>query len=124
MATLSTSAWSGVEVHATCATDALRDSPHVRTLRSEMTRALAGARTPAAYTIDVALVRLDATSAPTSLEVRAELRAIVSDARGRILWSSAARAAARGRPRDRALLERDAVAAAARDLAQLVRARL
>jgi hypothetical protein len=73
--------------------------------------------------VDVALTHIDATPAGAELEVRVELRAAVSDEAGRILWSSAVHANARGPARQRALLERDALTAAAEQLAKLVRQR-
>ena len=74
-------------------------------------------------TVDVSLTRIDATPDAQGLAVRVELRALVSDASGKILWSSSVHATAMGAPRDRAMIERDALDAAARELAKLVRAR-
>jgi len=74
-------------------------------------------------TVDVSLTRIDATPDPQGLAIRVELRALVSDASGKVLWSSAVHATAKGSQRDRALIERDALDAAARELAKLVRAR-
>jgi hypothetical protein len=113
---------AGVEIRATCALELARDPVHVRTLRSEVVRALGSAPVTARYTLDVSLVRLTATIVDRQLEVRAEVRALLSDASG-IRWHTTARATARGNVRDRALLQRDAITAAARDLAKAVRRR-
>jgi hypothetical protein len=123
-AALTTPAWSDIEIHASSAADATRDPAHVRTLRGEVARALAGARAQPGHTLDVSIVRLDTRVTAASVEVSAELRAVFADPRGVILWSSSTRALARGTPRDRALLERDAISAAAQQLGRLVRARL
>ena len=74
-------------------------------------------------TVDVSLTRIDVTPDAQGLAVRVELRALVSDDAGKILWSSAVHATAKGARRDRALLEQDALDAAARELATQVRAR-
>jgi hypothetical protein len=123
-AALATTAYSGIDIHATSAADATRDPAHVRTLRSEVARALEGARAQPGHTLDVSLVRLATKVTPTSVEVSAELRAVFSDPHGVILWSSSARAVARGTPRERALVERDAIGAAAQQLGRLVRSRI
>jgi hypothetical protein len=115
---------SALQIHATCATELARDPAHVRTLRGELTRALTGMRAPAGYTLDVSLVRLGTSATGRGLEVRAEVRAMLSDKHGVVRWSSLSRATARGTARDRALLQRDAVAYAARDLAKSATAAL
>ena len=74
-------------------------------------------------TVDVSLTRVDVTPDAQGLAVRVELRAIVSDEAGKILWSSAVHATAKGAKRDRAMIEQDALDAAARELAKVVRAR-
>ena len=117
-----TPATAGVEIHATCATELARDPVHVRTLREEVARALASTRVPSRYTLDVSLVRLSGTTVGNQVEVRAEVRALLSDAQGRARWQTTSRATARGSARDRALLQRDAVTAAAKQLATSVRA--
>ena len=118
------SAASALQIHATCAAELARDPAHVRTLRGELTRALNGMRAPPGYTLDVRLVRLGTSGAGRDVEVRAELRAMLSDKHGVVQWSSLSRATARGTARDRLLLQRDAVAYAARDLAKTARAAL
>jgi hypothetical protein len=114
-------ATAGVEIHATCAAELASGAPHVRTLRVEVARALAGSRVPSRYTLDVSLVRLASTTIGGQLEVRAEVRALLSDEHGRARWQSTSHATARGAARQQALLQRDAVTAAARDVAKLVR---
>jgi hypothetical protein len=111
-----------VRIHATCAAELARDPAHVRALRGELARALGGLRTTSGHTLDVSLVEVASTRAGRTLEVRAELRAMLSDARGHVRWASTSRATVRGSARDRAVLERDAVTAAARDVARSVRA--
>ena len=113
---------AGVEIHATCASEVSREPVHVRTLHDEITRALAGSPVTTRYTLDVSLVKLASSMVGGQLEVRAEVRGLISDARG-IRWQSTSRANARGSVRDRALLQRDAIGAAARDLARSVRMR-
>lgn len=121
-ATASAEAPREVEVHASCATALARQPVHVHTLRAELTQALAGTRASDAYTLDVSLVRLDVRAAGRNIEVRAEVRALLSDERGRIVWNSTARSTARGTAKDRELLQRDAVMSAARNVARSVRA--
>jgi hypothetical protein len=113
---------AGVEIRATCAVELARDPVHVRTLHAEVARALGSAPVTARYTLDVSLVRLAATFVDGQLEVRAEVRALLSDASG-IHWHTTSRATARGNVRDRALLQRDAIGAAAHDLARALRTR-
>jgi hypothetical protein len=117
-----TDASAGVQVHATCATELSRDVVHVRTLREEVGRALASTPVAARYTLDVSLVALSSATVGRELEVRVELRALLSDDRGRARWQTTSRAIARGAHRQRALLEKEALGAAARDLAKTVRA--
>jgi hypothetical protein len=112
---------AGVEIHATCAADLAREPVHVRTLRDEVARALAGTRVPSRYTLDVSLVRLSGTTFGNQVEIRAEVRALLSDAQGRARWQTTSRATARGSIRDRASIQRDAVTAAAQQLARSVR---
>lgn len=112
-----------VQVHATCAAELARDPAHLRTLRGELAQALAGITPRTSYTLDVSLVRLGSTSVGTDVEVRAEIRALLSDRRGQIRWTSTSSSRARGRSTDHAQVQRDAVAFAARDLAKGVRAR-
>lgn len=114
-------ATAGVEIHATCASELARDPVHVRTLRDEVARALAGARVPSRYTLDVSLVRLAGTTIGNQVEFRAEVRALLSDGQGRARWQTTSRATARGAIRDRASIQRDAVTAAAQQLARSVR---
>lgn len=123
VAVVTTSAWSGVEINATCASELARNSAHVRTLKSEVARALEGLPATSRYTLDVSLVRLDATPDRSEIEVRAEVRAILSDCRGRMVWTASARSTARGPAKDRLLVEQDAVIGAAQQVGRLVRAR-
>jgi hypothetical protein len=121
LASASADASRGIAVHASYGGSLVRDPALLRTLRTEMTRALDGARVPGGYKLDVSLVRLDAARSGVELHVHAEVRALLSDNTGRIRWTSTARSIARGSQRDRALLERDAVAATAHQLGTLVR---
>jgi hypothetical protein len=117
----SANASPGVQVHATCATELSREAVHVRTLREEVGRALASTPVAARYTLDVSLVKLSSATVGRELEVRVEVQALLWDEHGRARVHSKSRAVARGSQRDRALLQRDAVSAAARDLAKAVR---
>jgi hypothetical protein len=87
-------------------------------LRAELARALAGKAS--GYTLDVSLVQLTATPINGDIEVRAEVRTLLSDASGRVRVSSMSRAAARGPMRQRTSLHRDAVTAVAGEVAKLV----
>ena len=79
---------------------------------------------PQGYSIDISLVRLDAKLAGAELEVRAEVKAILSDARGQVKAVSTSKTVARGPSRDRSLISRDAISEAARGVAKkLVSAR-
>lgn len=116
-----TSASAGIAIHATCAAEVARDPAHVRTLSTELIRALADVRAPTGYALDVSLVRVDATTADGEVEVQVEARAFVSDRKRRVLFSSLATATARGSARDHVLIHRDALAAIAQQLALKVR---
>ena len=118
-----TSASADVKVHATCAAELSRETSHVRTLRDEVARALAGTPETPRYTIDVSLVQLGTSTVGKQLEVRAEVRALLSDEQGRARYQTTSRAVVRGHVRDRALLQRDAVRAVARDVATALRTR-
>ncbi|HSN29522.1 MAG TPA: hypothetical protein VLT45_24710 [Kofleriaceae bacterium] len=74
-------------------------------------------------TVDVAVTRIDVTPDAHGLAVRVELRAVVSDESGKILYSSAVHATAKGSRRERVQIEQDAIDAAAHELAKQVRAR-
>jgi hypothetical protein len=114
---------AGVQVHVSSATDVARDPEHARTLSAELTRALASVATPSGMTLDVSLIRLSTERVAREIEVRVEARAFLSDARGRVQWTSGARATARGPARDQASVRRDALAAVADQLARHVRQR-
>jgi hypothetical protein len=114
-------ATAGVEIHATCATELARETVHVRTLRDEVARALAGTRVAARYTLDVSLVALTSTPRGSEVETKAEVRALLSDEHGRARWQTTSRATVRGPAQDRVAIQRDAVIAAAHDLARGVR---
>jgi len=92
---------------------------HLRTLETALTKELGNIPT----TLDVSLTRLDVTPIGGDLEVKVELRALVSDEKGRVVWSSTANATARGTARERAQLHRDAITAAAQALGKRVRSR-
>jgi hypothetical protein len=118
-----TPASAGIEIHATCAVAVVRDPAHARTLRAELTRALAGVATPAGTTLDVSIVRFNEITANGEVEVRTEARALLSDARGVVKWTSSSRATARGSVRDRTVVQRDAITAVAQQLATLIATR-
>ena len=108
-------------IHVTVATQVVKDKSHARTLHSALERSL-GARPrslPDGHTIDASLVQLD--TAPVSggdVEVRVEVRAAIADERGRILSVTSTKTTARGPAKDRALVQRDAIEEAARQLAK------
>ena len=114
---------AGVAVHASCATELAGDPVHVRTLRDEVSRALAGTPVTPRYTLDVSLVKLGTKLSGRQIEVHAEVRALLSDEHGRARWQTTSRASVRGPARDRAAIQRDAVIAAAQQVASSVRAR-
>jgi hypothetical protein len=116
-----TSASAGIAIHATCVAEVARDPAHVRTLSTELVRALAHVTAPTGYALDVSLVRVDATTHDGEIEVQVEARAFVSDGQRRVRFSSTASATARGSARDRALVHRDALAAIAQQLATTIR---
>jgi hypothetical protein len=91
---------------------------HMRALEAAVTSALGEVPT----TVDVSLTKLDVTQHGGELEVKVELRALVTDESGRVVWSSCARAAARGPARERMQLHRDAITGAAEALGKRVRA--
>ena len=107
-------------INATCAAALASDASHVRTLRDSIARAVEKQpqKIPAGYTIDVALVRLDVTPAGgNEIQIRTEVRAALSDARGEVKKVSTVTSLARGPQRDRALLQRDAIVESAWQLA-------
>ena len=118
LAAVPAGAQSGALIHATCAAQLAIDPAHVRTLRAELVRALNGKAN--GYTLDVSLVQLTATPVNGEIEVRAEVKTMLSDASGRVRLTSTSRAAARGPVRDRAAVHRDAVTAVAGEIAKLV----
>ena len=121
VATAPVIAGPAIEIHASCAADLATDPTHVRTLKSELAQALAGATE--AHAVDITLVRLDTTASANELVVRAEVRAFVSDPKGRIKWAATANATARGPAKERALIQRDAIGAAARNVGKIIQGR-
>ncbi len=91
-------------------------------LREELARALGEIAASRRYTLDVSIVQLAVTASRDELEVRVELRGMLSDDHRRVLWSSMARATARGDAKDRTMIQRDAYAAAADRIAAHVHA--
>jgi hypothetical protein len=114
---LTASAHASPVIHASCATDL---AEHERTLHDELARSLASTDAQ----LDVSLVSLTETLVGTDIEVRAEVHALVSDARGEVRWSSRASATIRGALRERVQLRRDAVIEATHALAATIRKRL
>jgi len=114
-----------IAINATCAAAIADDTIHVTTLRDAIAQALVTLGTvPAGYSIDASLVRLDVVAKRDGeLEVRVEIRAVLSDQRGRMRSISVAQSLARGRERDRALLQRDAITESARQVAKRLAAR-
>lgn len=123
VAAMFTSASAGIAIHATCVAEVARDPAHVRTLSTELARALADVRAPTGYALDVSLVRVDTTTADGEIEVQVEARALMSDRKRRVQFSSTTTATARGSARDRALIHRDAFTAIAEQIATHVRTR-
>lgn len=114
---LTTSAHASPVIHTSCKTPL---AEHERTLHDELERSLAGTNAQ----LDVSLVSITETLAGTDVEVRAEVRALISDTRGAIRWASTAHATVRGALPARAQLRRDAVIEATRALAATIRKRL
>ena len=112
---LATRAVAAPVIHASSAAE------HQSLLHRELSLALADVAD--GYTVDASLLRMHVVTVGNSVEVRAELRGMLSDDSGRIHWSSTTRAMVRGATRDRAALQRDAVAAVAQRLAHVLRAR-
>jgi len=119
-ATFSTAS-AGIKIHTSCAAEVAGDPAHVRTLSSELTRALAGVKAPRGYALDVSLVRVDVITTDDDVEIKVEARAFVSDGKRRVRFSSTTTATARGRVRDRELVHRDALTSIAEQLASLIR---
>jgi hypothetical protein len=121
VAATSADATPAIDVKATCAADVAHGPRHTRLVRDELTRALAGITATHRFTLDVSLVRLDTTHHAAEVEVRAELRGLLSDKRGRIHLSSSASAVVRGRTRQHEQLRRDAVTEVARQFGTRLR---
>jgi hypothetical protein len=120
---IATSAFAGIELHVTCAGELARDATHLRMLRSELAKVVDGMSPTSSHTLDVALVRLEIAQRRSELEVTAELRAMLSDDHGRVIWTSSLRSTARGAARDRAMIQRDAIGGAADQLGRQLRSR-
>ena len=108
-------------INATCAAAVASGGDHARTLRVAFARTIETQpqRIPAGYTIDISLVRLDASQASNGeLQIRAEVRAALSDEHGVVRSVSSATSTARGSQRESALLQRDAITESARELAK------
>ncbi len=114
-----------VAINARATGELARDTAHARVLHAAVAKSLSGKPGEhAGYTLDVSLVELEVTPAGSELEVRAVVRALLSDPHGRIHVTSTARAIARGLARDRAVIQRDAIGSAGEQLAKRVRAYL
>lgn len=103
-----------------------QDPGHRRTLRDALAQALVAhtSAVPVGFTIDASIMRLDVVTLRSGeLEVTIEVRASLSDDKGRMRWTSSATTQARGRNRDRGLLHRDAFADASRQLVKQLAAR-
>jgi hypothetical protein len=111
----------GVAVRTACAPQVAQE--HSRTLRAEVEHALTDSRADG-YSLDVTLEKLEVIAHDSELEVRATVRALVVDEHGAMRWSSASRAIAKGRARERTQLVHDAIAEAARAVAATVQTRL
>jgi hypothetical protein len=114
---ISATAQAAPVIHASCAREL---SEHRRTLHDELARSLKDT----SARLDASLVSITETLDGTEIEVRAEIRALVSDSRGVIRYQSTARAKVRGRLRERVQLRRDAVIEATRALAETIRKHL
>lgn len=106
----------GLAIHASCAAELAAHATHVRTLRDAIAHEIKPQ--PEGYSIDISLVHLDATLVGSEVEVRAEVRAILSDERGRVKELATSKTVARGLSRDRSLISRDAIEEAARGVAK------
>lgn len=114
-----------IAINARATAGLARDAAHARVLRAAVAKSLSEiSAAHAGYTLDVSLVELDVEPVGAELEVRAVVRALLSDAHGRIHVTSTARALARGLARDLAVLQRDAIGAAGEQLAKRVRMHL
>jgi hypothetical protein len=114
---LTTSAYAQPVIHTSCAREL---SEHERTLHAELSRSL----DDTSAELDASLVSITETLVGTDIEVRAEIRALVSDAHGAVRWTSTAHAKVRGSLRERLQLRRDAVIEATHALAATIRKRL
>ena len=118
VATAPASAGPAIEIHASCAADIATDPAHVRILKSELAQALAGASE--AHSVDISLVKLYTQTESGEVIVRAEVRAFVSDPKGRIKFATTAHATARGSAKERILVTRDAVGGAAHEVGRAI----
>jgi hypothetical protein len=118
LAALPAGARSGSVIHTSCAAQLAADPAHLRTLRAELERALGGKAE--GYTLDVSLVQWSAKPMNNEIEVRCEVKTLLSDKSGRVRLTSTSRATARGPLRDRDAVQRDAIAAVASDVVKFV----
>ena len=121
VATAPVIAGPAIEIHASCAADVVSDPAHLKALKSELAQSLAGAAE--ARAVDISLVKLETTTASSEVIVRAEVRAVISDPKGKMQWMTTARSTARGAIKERGLVQRDAISAAARQVGQNIRQR-
>jgi len=108
-----------LSIYVTTTAAVTQDPGHRRTLRDAIAHALTShtSAVPAGYTIDASLVKVDSVTLRNGeLEFSIEVTVSLSDDKGRMRWASTATTQARGRARDRALLQRDAFADVARQL--------
>ena len=114
-------AGTAVEIHASCAANVASDPGHVKALKSELAQSLAGATE--ARAVDVSIVKLETTTEAKDVIVKVEVRAVISDPKGKMEWMTSARSTARGAEKERALVQRDAISAAARQVGKNIRQR-
>ena len=121
VATAPVTAGPAVEIHASCAADVASAPEHIKALKSELAQVLAGATE--ARAVDISLVKLETTTESKDVIVRAEVRAVISDSKGKMQWMTSARSTARGADKERMLVQRDAIGAAARQVGQNIKIR-
>ena len=122
-----------IEVHATCATtvalDAATRTAHTDRLRTVLVAAFRDVPSDARFGVDASIAKLDVRPSARTVEIRAEVHLVLSDAQRRIQWMGTSGAtvsvpAASYRRAELPALQREAVEHATRELVGPVRQRL